>query len=148
LPIEVFEAVDRNMGCNAWISGNRHRVIACRCISFIVFIIAILWDGAIEAPRSRIGVEVRLKNVASAVYNVKIPVREFMGMSTQPATTEHLSPELASIFLEGLPDKIRSALELRAKTMNYPVWAVVEMAIAGYLDDEALSFVDCQPRLD
>lgn len=40
--------------------------------------------------------------------------------------------------------------------MNYPVWAVVEMAIAqclskriaGYLDDEALSFVDCQPRHD
>jgi hypothetical protein len=32
--------------------------------------------------------------------------------------------------------------------MNYPVWAIVAMVIAGYLDEEALSFVDCQPRLD
>jgi hypothetical protein len=69
-------------------------------------------------------------------------------MSVQPATTEHLSPELASIFLEGLPEKIRLALESRATAMDYPVWAIVEMAIAGYLDDEALSFVDCQPRTD
>jgi hypothetical protein len=37
--------------------------------------------------------------------------------------------------------------------MNYPGWAWVAMVsakflckrIAGYLDDEALSFVDCQP---
>lgn len=69
-------------------------------------------------------------------------------MQPQPATAEHLSPELAHLFLAGLPEKIRSALELRAKAMNYPVWAVVEMAIAGYLDEEALSFVDCKPRID
>ncbi|MFB2897920.1 hypothetical protein ACE1CI_33825 [Aerosakkonemataceae cyanobacterium BLCC-F50] len=69
-------------------------------------------------------------------------------MQTQPAINEHLSPELAQIFLEGLPEKIRNGLEMRAKTMNYPVWAVIEMAIAGYLDEEALSFTDCKPKLD
>jgi hypothetical protein len=69
-------------------------------------------------------------------------------MQTQPTITEHLSPELAQIFLEGLPKTIRKALEMRAKTMNYPVWAVIEMAIAGYLDEEALSFVDCKPKID
>lgn len=69
-------------------------------------------------------------------------------MQTQPAITEHLSPELAQIFLEGLPKTIRKGLEMRAKAMNYPVWAVIEMAIAGYLDEEALSFADCQPKLD
>jgi hypothetical protein len=69
-------------------------------------------------------------------------------MQTQPIITEHLSPELAQIFLEGLPKTIREALFMRAKTMNYPVWAVIEMAIAGYLDEEALSFVDCKPKLD
>ncbi|OCR00451.1 hypothetical protein BCD67_12855 [Oscillatoriales cyanobacterium USR001] len=69
-------------------------------------------------------------------------------MQTQPTITEHLSPELAQIFLEGLPDNIRSAIEMRAKIMNYPVWAVIEMAIAGYLDEEALSFVDCKPKFD
>jgi len=69
-------------------------------------------------------------------------------LQTERSTTEHLSPELANLFLEGLPEKIRSALQLRARAMNYPVWAIVEMAIAGYLDDEALSFVDCQPRVE
>jgi hypothetical protein len=68
-------------------------------------------------------------------------------MQTQ-LTTEHLSPELAQQFLEGLPTSIRAALESRAKAMNYPVWAIIEMAIAGYLDDEALSFVDCKPKLN
>lgn len=69
-------------------------------------------------------------------------------MQTQPAITEHLSPELAQIFLEGLPKTIRKGLEVRAKAMNYPVWAVIEMAIAGYLDEEAISFADCKPKLD
>ncbi|MEG3850914.1 hypothetical protein QUA82_30395 [Microcoleus sp. F8-D3] len=69
-------------------------------------------------------------------------------MQTQPAITGHLSPELAQIFLEGLPAHIRTGLSMRAKTMNYPVWAVIEMAISGYLDEEALSFVDCKPKLD
>ncbi|MFB2982490.1 hypothetical protein [Microseira sp. BLCC-F43] len=40
--------------------------------------------------------------------------------------------------------------------MNYPVWAVIEMAkcqrhavaFAGYLDEEALSFADCKPKLE
>jgi hypothetical protein len=69
-------------------------------------------------------------------------------MQTQPAITEHLSPELAQIFLEGLPETIREGLSMRAKAMNYPVWAVIEMAIAGYLDEEAISFDDCKPKLD
>jgi len=69
-------------------------------------------------------------------------------MKTQATITEHLSPELATLFLEGLPEIIRAGLEARASAMNYPVWAVIEMAIAGYLDEEALSFVDCKPRID
>lgn len=69
-------------------------------------------------------------------------------MQTQPAIAGHLSPELAQIFLEGLPETIRKGLEMRAKIMNYPVWAVIEMAIAGYLDEEALSFADCKPKID
>jgi hypothetical protein len=69
-------------------------------------------------------------------------------MLSQTVMDEHLSPELANVLLQGMPEKIRSGLEARAKAMGYPVWAVIEMAIAGYLDEEALSFVDCQPRLD
>jgi hypothetical protein len=35
-----------------------------------------------------------------------------------------------------------------AKAQNLPtkIEAVLEMAIAGFLDREALSFIDCQPR--
>ncbi len=69
-------------------------------------------------------------------------------MQTQPTIAGHLSPELAQIFLEGLPETIRKGLEMRAKIMNYPVWAVIEMAIAGYLDEEALSFADCKPKIE
>jgi hypothetical protein len=29
--------------------------------------------------------------------------------------------------------------------INYPVEAVVEMALAGYLDSESIGFVDCKP---
>jgi hypothetical protein len=69
-------------------------------------------------------------------------------MQNVPAIAGHLSPELAQIFLEGLPESIRHGLFIRAKAMNYPVWAVIEMAIAGYLDEEALSFAYCKPKLD
>jgi hypothetical protein len=69
-------------------------------------------------------------------------------MQTQPVISEQLSPELAQVFLEGLPETIRDGLLMRAQQMDYPVWAVIEMAIAGYLDEEALSFTDCQPKLD
>ncbi|MCU0568030.1 MAG: hypothetical protein MUF49_15695 [Oculatellaceae cyanobacterium Prado106] len=75
-------------------------------------------------------------------------------MQTQSSSAEnlplagHLSPQLAEMFLSGLPEHIQAGLKGRAETLNYPIWAVIEMAIAGYLDDEALSFVDCQPKLD
>jgi hypothetical protein len=42
-------------------------------------------------------------------------------LQTERSTTEHLSPELANLFLAGLPEKIRSALEARAQAMNYPI---------------------------
>jgi hypothetical protein len=68
-------------------------------------------------------------------------------MQTQPITTQHLTPELANLFFQGLPTSIQAGLDARAKAMNYPIWAVIEMAIAGYLDDESLSFTDCKPRI-
>jgi hypothetical protein len=69
-------------------------------------------------------------------------------MQTQPIQDQHLSPELANLFFQGLPASIQSGLEARAKAMNYPIWAIIEMAIAGYLDDESLSFTDCKPKID
>ncbi len=59
---------------------------------------------------------------------------------------ETLSPTDAAIILERLPEKIRTALINRAAEIEYPVEAVIEMAIASFLDTEALGFADCKPE--
>jgi hypothetical protein len=69
-----------------------------------------------------------------------------MSSSAEFETTEHLNPVAARMMLAAFPEHIRSAIERRAKEIDYPVEAVLEMAIAGFLDGESLSFVDCKPR--
>ncbi|KAM3112787.1 hypothetical protein [Phormidesmis sp. 146-33] len=59
--------------------------------------------------------------------------------------TEHLSPEAAQTFLNALPEKIRLGLMTCAAQLEYPIEAVIEMAIAGYLDEDSVSFVGCNP---
>jgi hypothetical protein len=67
--------------------------------------------------------------------------------STNPEeTTEHLNPIAARMMLAAFPAHIREAFERRAVDIDYPIEAVLEMAIAGFLDGEALSFGDCKPR--
>lgn len=58
---------------------------------------------------------------------------------------ETLSAADAVAILDRLPERIRVALLDRAREIDYPVEAVVEMAIASFLDSEALGFVDCKP---
>ncbi|MBS3029525.1 MAG: hypothetical protein HCA25_21330 [Dolichospermum sp. DET50] len=58
---------------------------------------------------------------------------------------EQLSATDAKIILERLPEKIKAALIARAVEIDYPVEAIIEMAIASFLDTEALGFVDCKP---
>ena len=67
-------------------------------------------------------------------------------ISSDSETIEHLSPVAARMMLAALPDHIRKAFERRAQEIDYPVEAILEMAIAGFLDSESLSFEDCQPR--
>jgi hypothetical protein len=61
------------------------------------------------------------------------------------AKTEHLSPAAAHAFLDALPEKVRRALITYAEEIDYPVEAVLEIAIAGFLDPDSLSFDDCKP---
>lgn len=63
----------------------------------------------------------------------------------QTTNLEQLSATDAQTILACLPDRIRTALITRAATIDYPIEAVVEMAIASFLDAEALGFADCQP---
>ncbi len=58
---------------------------------------------------------------------------------------EQLSLSDAEVILLRLPERIRAALLDRAAEIEYPIEAVVEMAIASFLDTEALGFVDCKP---
>lgn len=69
-----------------------------------------------------------------------------MSLAAPTETSEHLSPVVARMILVALPDAIREAFERRAIEIDYPVEAVLEMALAGFLDSEALSFSDCKPR--
>jgi hypothetical protein len=63
----------------------------------------------------------------------------------QVELSERISSTDANIILKRLPDRIRAALIARATEIDYPVEAVIEMAIASFLDPEALSFADCKP---
>jgi hypothetical protein len=58
---------------------------------------------------------------------------------------EQLSLSDAEVILLRLPERIRTALIDRAAEIEYPIEAVIEMAIASFLDTEALGFVDCKP---
>lgn len=64
----------------------------------------------------------------------------------QTKIQERLSPADAATILEHLPQRIQSALTSHAAEIDYPVEAVVEMAIASFLDSEAISFADCKPE--
>jgi hypothetical protein len=63
----------------------------------------------------------------------------------QAKLQEQLSPVDAEVILGRLPERIRTALIHRAIEIEYPIEAVVEMAIASFLDTEALGFADCKP---
>lgn len=63
----------------------------------------------------------------------------------QAKLQEQLTSADAEVILEVLPERIREALIARATEIEYPIEAVIEMAIASYLDTEALGFADCKP---
>lgn len=63
----------------------------------------------------------------------------------QAKLQEQLSRADAEVILGRLPERIRTALIARAAEIEYPIEALVEMAIASFLDTEALGFADCKP---
>ncbi|MGD2181738.1 hypothetical protein [Lusitaniella coriacea] len=63
----------------------------------------------------------------------------------QAKLQEQLSSNDAEVILGQLPDRIRAALIERATEIEYPIEAAIEMAIASFLDSEALGFADCKP---
>jgi hypothetical protein len=63
----------------------------------------------------------------------------------QAKLQEQLSAADARVILERLPERIQAALTARAAEIEYPIEAVIEMAIASFLDTEALGFADCKP---
>jgi hypothetical protein len=78
----------------------------------------------------------------------KISVTRLMRFSNNLSVrlmSEQLSPSDAQAILDRLPERIRIALLDRATEIKYPIERVVEMAIASFLDDEALGFADCKP---
>jgi hypothetical protein len=64
--------------------------------------------------------------------------------SHSPNSEEHLNPIAAKMILAALPNPIQRALLAHAAETQYPVELILEMAIAGFLDSEALRFSDCK----
>ena len=63
----------------------------------------------------------------------------------QVVTPESLTTIAAHHLFETLPDKTRVALMAYADGMDYPIETVIDMAIASFLDEDAVSFIDCHP---
>ncbi|KAM3106179.1 hypothetical protein [Phormidesmis sp. 146-33] len=61
------------------------------------------------------------------------------------ATSESLSPEAAQLILNSLPEKIQLGLKAYAAQVDQPIEGVLEMMIAGFLDEDSISFKKCQP---
>ncbi len=61
-------------------------------------------------------------------------------------SNEHLSPIAAKMFLAALPEHIQQALLGHAQETQYPIEMVLEMAIAGFLDSEVITFADCRSK--
>ena len=59
---------------------------------------------------------------------------------------ERISSKDAEVILKFLPERISAAIIARAKEIDYPIEAILEMAIASFLDTEAISFADCKPN--
>ena len=62
----------------------------------------------------------------------------------QQVTEQYLSPAAIQTLLTAIPEKIRIAPIAHAEELEYPVEAVIEMAIAGLLDEDAITFADCK----
>ncbi|MEG4306763.1 hypothetical protein [Microcoleus sp. D3_18a_C4] len=63
----------------------------------------------------------------------------------QAKLQQQLSPADAEVILRRLPERIQGAPIARAAEIEDPIEAAIEMAIANFLDTEALGFVDCKP---
>ncbi len=74
-----------------------------------------------------------------------MPKYQANSKAMQAKLLEQLSSSDAEVILGSLPERIRAALITRAIEIDYPVEAVIEMAIASFLDTEALGFADCKP---
>lgn len=68
-----------------------------------------------------------------------------MQTTTSNQDYEQLSAADGQAILERLPERSKNAILARAAEIEYPVEAIVEMAIAGYLDPNAIGFADCKP---
>jgi hypothetical protein len=86
------------------------------------------------------------------ILNCKPKLEKFWTLKFQPrdeAMQAKLQKKLSAVDAEiiwgRLPERIQAALVARAAEIEYPIEAVVEMAIASFLDTEALGFVDCKP---
>jgi hypothetical protein len=62
---------------------------------------------------------------------------------TQALSTQHLPPEAIHQLLDYLPEYVKESLLAKADNLDCSLEAVIELAIASFLNEEAFSFEDC-----
>ena len=63
----------------------------------------------------------------------------------QQIIQDRLSAHAANSLLNEIPEKIKTVLLSHAIEMDYPIEGVIEMALSSFLDEDTISFKDCQP---
>jgi hypothetical protein len=64
-------------------------------------------------------------------------------MNHPAPSIQHLPPEAVQKLMEYTPDYVKTAFREKATELECSLEAVVEMALASFLDEEAFSFEDC-----
>lgn len=64
-------------------------------------------------------------------------------MNHPAPSIQHLPPEAVQSLMQYTPDYVKTAFYKKATELDCSVEAVVEMALASFLDEEAFSFEDC-----
>jgi hypothetical protein len=77
------------------------------------------------------------------IHGGEMQVAQASGDVSQTSASKCLTPESIAILVDHLPGHVKSALEERSIELGCPIEAAIEMAIASFLDEEALSFEDC-----
>lgn len=104
-----------------------------------------IWDDYPD-PVKKVIEFYSLATSLSPQHAIEYAIACFVGIDRKPSDIDRLSIEEGEI--SGFSPYIQKGINSHALTIEYPPEAVVEMAIASFLDPDAVTFDDCLPGID